>query len=289
VTVPPPLRRLAKNGGALLGLSLIVLLVVFAAFGPLLSAHDAWTSDFEHGISDHDTPVGPNLHFLLGADRIFRDQLVRLAHGARLSLFVALAATLIASVVGGFVGIVAGYHESRLIDVALMRVVDVGLAFPFLLLVMAIGSALGQTTPTTLLLVLGLTGWLGAARIVRARTIQVKHAGFVDASRALGQPVWRILLLHILPNVSGPIIVLATLSVAQMIVAESVLSYLGAGVAPPTPTWGHMLFEGQDYVLVAPWTLLAPGAAILLAVLGFNLMGEGLRDALDPQSRIREG
>ena len=133
-----------------------------------------------------------------------------------------------------------------------MRLVDIGLAFPFLLLVMAIGAALGRTTPTTLLLVLGLTGWLGAARIVRAKTIQVKHADYVLASRALGQSTWRILLSHVLPNVAGPIVVLGTLSVAQMIVAESVLSYLGAGVSPPTPTWGHMLLEGQDYMLVAP-------------------------------------
>jgi ABC-type dipeptide/oligopeptide/nickel transport system permease subunit len=280
-----PLRRFTQNRGALLGLALIGALGLFAAFGPLFSSHDAWTSDFAHGISPNDTPVGPGRLFLLGADRIFRDQMVRLAYGARLSLLVAVAATLISSVIGGFVGIVAGYNESKLADLALMRLVDIGLAFPFLLLVMAIGAALGRTTPTTLLLVLGLTGWLGAARIVRAKTIQVKQADFVLASRALGQLPWRILLSHILPNVWGPIIVLGTLSVAQMIVAESVLSYLGAGVAPPTPTWGHMLLEGQDYMLVAPWTLIAPAAAILLAVTGFNLLGEGLRDALDPRVR----
>jgi len=279
----PALRRFARSRGALVGLALISFLVLFAVLVPVFSSHDPFTSDFKNGISPDENPVGPCRMFLLGTDRIFRDQLVRLAYGARLSLFVAVAATLIASVLGGLVGIVAGYGERSTVDVALMRLVDIGLAFPFLLLVMAIGAALGRTTPTTLLLVLGLTGWLGAARIVRAKTIQVKHAEFVEASRALGQPVWRILLLHILPNVAGPIIVLGTLSVAQMIVAESVLSYLGAGVAPPTPTWGHMLFEGQDYVLVAPWTLLAPGGAILLSVLGFNLVGEGLRDALDPR------
>jgi ABC-type dipeptide/oligopeptide/nickel transport system permease subunit len=257
-------------------------LIVFATLFPWVSARDPWTSDFAHGVASSGGPVGPGASFLLGADRIFRDELVRLAYGARLSLFIAVSATLLSSLLGGVVGVVSGWTEGRLADVVLMRLVDVGLAFPFLLLVMAIGAALGRTTPVTILVVLGLTGWLGSARIIRARTIQIRTADFVVASRALGQTTGRILLLHILPNVAGPITVLATLSVAQMIVAESVLSYLGAGVAPPTPTWGHMLFEGQDYVLVAPWTLLAPAAAILIAVVAFNLVGEGLRDALDP-------
>jgi peptide/nickel transport system permease protein len=128
-----------------------------------------------------------------------------------------------------------------------------------------------------------LTGWLGTARIVRAKTLQVRSLEFVVASRALGQSTWRILLLHVLPNVSGPLIVIATSSVAQMIIAESVLGYLGVGISPPTPTWGHMLFEGQDVYLNAPWLIGAPAAAILLAVFGFNLVGEGLRDALDPK------
>jgi ABC-type dipeptide/oligopeptide/nickel transport system permease subunit len=168
-------------------------------------------------------------------------------------------------------------------DSLLMRVVDIGLAFPFLLLVMAIGAALDRTTVTTILVTLGLTGWLGAARVLRAKTLQVRNLDFIVAARALGQSTPAILARHVLPNVAGPLIVIATISVAQMIVAESVLSYLGVGISPPTPTWGHMLFEGQDYYLAAPWLLLAPATAILLAVFGFNLLGEGLRDALDPQ------
>jgi ABC-type dipeptide/oligopeptide/nickel transport system permease subunit len=169
------------------------------------------------------------------------------------------------------------------LDVALMRVVDVGLAFPFLLLVMAIGAALEKTTATTILVTLGLTGWLGAARLLRAKTLQVRNLDFVSASRALGQSTPLILWRHVLPNVAGPLVVIATVSVAQMIVAESVLSYLGDGISPPTPTWGHMLFEGQDYYVVAPRMVVAQGIAILLAVFGFNLLGEGLRDALDPK------
>jgi ABC-type dipeptide/oligopeptide/nickel transport system permease subunit len=275
--------RFVRNRSALAGLAVVTVLATFAVAFPWVSSHDPFTSDFVHGISASGVPVGPGRAFLLGTDRIFRDELVRLAYGARLSLVIAISATALSSLVGGTVGIVSGYYEGTAADVVLMRVVDVGLAFPFLLLVMAIGAALGRTTPVTILVVLGLTGWLGSARIVRAKTIQVRAADFIVASRALGQSTARILLLHILPNVAGPITVLATLSVAQMIVAESVLSYLGAGVAPPTPTWGHMLLEGQDYMLVAPWTLLGPAVAILVSVIGFNLIGEGLRDALDPR------
>lgn len=262
-------------------------MVLFAVAYPWVSPHDPWTSDFVHGVAPSGGPVGPGKTFPLGADRIFRDELVRLAYGARLSLVIALSATLLSSLLAGAVGIISGYYEGRTVDVVLMRLVDIGLAFPFLLLVMAIGAALGRTTPVTILVVLGLTGWLGSARIVRAKTIQIRNADFVVASRALGQTTKGILLLHIVPNVLGPITILATLSVAQMIVAESVLSYLGAGIAPPLPTWGHMLFEGQDYAIVAPWTLLAPAVAILLSVISFNLIGEGLRDVLDPTLAVR--
>lgn len=179
-------------------------------------------------------------------------------------------------------------HAARLgvleldVDGALMRAVDVLLAFPFLLLVMAIGAAFERTSPLTILFVLGVTGWLGTARVVRAKVMQIRNLDFVIAARALGQSTPRILWKHVLPNISGPLVVIATVSVAQMILAESVLSYLGAGMEPPAPTWGHMLFEGQDSYTGAPWLLWAPAALILASVLGFNLVGEGLRDALDP-------
>jgi ABC-type dipeptide/oligopeptide/nickel transport system permease subunit len=163
-----------------------------------------------------------------------------------------------------------------------MRLVDVLLAFPFLLLVMAIGAALQHTSAVTIFVTLGATGWLGIARVLRAKTMQVRALEYVDASRALGQSTPNVLLKHVLPNIAGPLVVSATVLVAQMIVADSVLSYLGLGIAPPTPTWGRMLFEGQDYVIAAPWLVAAPGGAILLAVWGFNVLGEGLRDALDP-------
>jgi len=168
------------------------------------------------------------------------------------------------------------------IDGLLMRVVDVMLAFPFLLLVMAIGAAIDRTSAPTILVTLGLTGWLGIARVLRAKTIQVRALEYIEASRALGQSTARVMLKHVLPNIAGSLVVTSTVLVAQMIVADSVLSYLGVGVSPPTPTWGRMVYEGQDYYLAAPWIVAAPAAAILLAVWGFNMLGEGLRDALDP-------
>jgi ABC-type dipeptide/oligopeptide/nickel transport system permease subunit len=265
------------------GLVLVGLLVVFAVLGPIVARHDPYASDFARGVGATHMPVGPNGEFWLGTDRLFRDIFARLAIGARLSLLIGIVATAIATAIGSFVGVLAGWYQGRWVDSVLMRIVDVGLAFPFLLIVMALGAALDRTTASTIFVTLGLTGWLGIARIVRAKTLQVKNLDFIVAARALGQSTPTILWKHVLPNIAGPIVVIATILVAQMILAESVLSYLGAGIAPPTPTWGHMLFEGQDYLTVAPWIIGAPGAAILIAVLGFNLLGEGLRDALDPR------
>jgi ABC-type dipeptide/oligopeptide/nickel transport system permease subunit len=168
-------------------------------------------------------------------------------------------------------------------DDALMRVVDVLLSFPFLLLLMAISAAVDHTSEATIFLVLGLTAWTGTARVIRSKTLQVRELEFIVASRALGQPTPWILVRHILPNVAGIAIILATNSVASMIVAEAALSFLGLSVPPPSASWGRMLEEGRSYYTAAPWLILAPSIAILLAVLGFNLLGEGLRDAFDPK------
>lgn len=265
------------------GIALVGVLVAFALVGPLVAHHDPFASETIRGATAEHLPVGPSGEFWLGTDRLFRDVFARLAVGARVSLGIGLGATVIATTLGGIVGILAGYHQGRWVDTLLMRIVDIGLAFPFLLIVMALGAALDKTTASTIVLTLGLTGWVGVARIVRSKTLQVRHLDYIIAARALGQSTPRILLRHVLPNVAGPIVVVATMLVAQMILAESVLSYLGAGLAPPTPTWGHMLFEGQDYLSAAPWLAAAPAVAILLAVFGFNLLGEGLRDALDPR------
>jgi ABC-type dipeptide/oligopeptide/nickel transport system permease subunit len=274
--------RLTRDRAVLAGAAIVAALLLFVLVGPLLARHGPLESDFAHGVSPDGMPVGPSAEFLLGTDRMFRDVLARLASAGRLSLLIAVSATTIATVLGAAVGIVAGWYEGTPIDGVLMRVVDVMLAFPFLLLVMAIGAAIDRTSAATILVTLGATGWLGTARVLRAKTIQVRSLEFVEASRAIGQSTVGVMFKHVLPNISGTLIVTATVQVAQMIVADSVLSYLGVGVAPPTPTWGRMLFEGQDYYLAAPWIVAAPAAAILLAVWGFNMLGEGLRDALDP-------
>lgn len=337
--------RLLANGQVRFGAVLVVTLFVLSVVVPWLSPHDATTSHFERA---GEGPMAPSLTFPLGGDRLFRDELVRLAYGGRTSLLIGVAATTLATVVGTAVGIVAGYYEGARglrvpwlvvavavlaaglgvygparagallvsygglpllalalvafalakvakhesgpelgLDAVLMRVVDIGLAFPFLLLVMALGSAFERTSATTILLTLGFSGWLGIARVVRAKTIGIRNQEYVLAARALGQTTPRILALHVLPNVLGPVVVLSTLSVAQMIVAESAMSYLGVGISPPEPTWGYMLFEGQETYATAPWLLAAPFGAILVAVLGFNVLGEGLREALDPRKERR--
>lgn len=322
--------RLVASRSAAVGAAIVGLLVIFALIGPWMAHHDPLESDFIRGISPDLTPVPPNAFFLLGTDRLFRDVLARLAYAGRLSLLISLAATAIATCIGGFVGIVAGWNEGRRarvpwpivigasaafaalgcgrpvlaatalgasvtasaarrfagpsvdVDGILMRFVDVMLALPFLLLVMAIGTALDHTSAVTIFVTLGATGWLGIARVLRAKTMQVRSLDYILASRALGQSTPTIMVRHVLPNVAGPLIVSATTLVAQMIVADSVLSYLGVGISPPTPTWGRMLLEAQDYYIAAPWLVAAPATAILLAVCGFNMLGEGLRDALDP-------
>jgi peptide/nickel transport system permease protein len=280
------LRRFFKNPGACIGLVLVLVLVAFALLGPLVAAYPPTVSDFSYGRDSLGQPAGPGPRHLLGTDILFRDLFSRLASGARVSLLIASFATLIAVGVGTLVGIASGMTvgtPARLIDTLLMRTVDVGLSFPYLLLVMAIGAALGDTTILTILLVLGLSSWFGTARLVRSKTLQVRSLDYITAARALGQTTPRILLRHVLPNVVGPVIVQASASAANMILAEAVLSYLQLGLPPPTPSWGRMLYDGQAAFLLSPRLVLAPGLFIVMSVLGFNLLGEGLRDALDPQ------
>jgi ABC-type dipeptide/oligopeptide/nickel transport system permease subunit len=271
-----------RSSATRIGAAIVVAVALFAVVGPWVAPHDPYASDFIHGASPEHTPIGPSRDFWLGADRIYRDAFTRLGVATRLSLAIGVASTALATSIGGTVGIVAGWFEGTLVDAVLMRFVEIGLAFPFLLLVMAVGAALDRTTPLTVIAVLGLTGWLGTARVVRAKTMQLRSLDFVVAARALGRSTAGILVRHILPNVAGLLIVVATVSIAQMILAESALAYLGVGIAPPSPTLGRMLFDGQDYYMVAPWLVAAPALAIVLAVLGFHLLGEGLRDAIEP-------
>jgi ABC-type dipeptide/oligopeptide/nickel transport system permease subunit/ABC-type transport system substrate-binding protein len=282
------MRRFRRSRPAMVGLVIVALLALFALLGPLVLPHDPLASDFTLTRGPFGAPPGPSAAHWLGTDSLYRDLLARLASGARLSLGVALAATVMSTAVGAAVGLTSGYFAGTrlaIIDSILMGLVDVVLALPFLLFVTAVGVAVGRADVGTILLILGLTGWSGAARIVRAKTIQTKELDFVAAARALGARPLRIIRKHILPNVAGPLLVIATTSVAHMILAEAVLGYLTVGVQPPRPTWGRMLHEAEPYLGTRLLLVAVPGFAILLSVLGFNRVGEGLREALEPDDR----
>jgi ABC-type dipeptide/oligopeptide/nickel transport system permease subunit/ABC-type transport system substrate-binding protein len=278
-------RRFARSPAAMFGLVVAVLLVAFALLGPLFAAWAPDVSDFSMTRDAFGAPPGPSARHWLGTDAIFRDVASRLASGARVSLLVSLGATAVSSVVGTSAGLVAGTCAGgrfRVVDAALMRVVDVLLALPFLLFVTAVGAAVGRTDVGTMVLVLGLTGWTAAARLVRSKTLEVREREFVTAARALGAGHVRVALRHVLPNVAGPALVLATSLVGQMILAEAVLGYLTVGVQPPRATWGRMLHEAEPYLGSRLGLVAAPAIAILLSVLAFSRVGDGLRDALEP-------
>lgn len=283
VVDPRALARFRRNKGALVGLAIVVAMVALSLLAPLLAPHDPNASYKSRTLTAEGVPVGPSREFPLGADSVGRCELSRLLHGGRVSLSVAFAATAIVVVVGTAVGIVAGY-AGGLVDTGLMRGVDALMSFPFLLVVMALNRILHRPGLWVVFLVLGLLSWLSLARLVRARTQQLRELDFVFAARALGASPWRVVTRHIFPNLASLVVVVATTLVAQMIVAESVLSYLGVGVTPPAASWGSMLQEGESLTRAVPRLTLAPGLAILVTVVGFNLLGEGLRDALDPKS-----
>lgn len=274
-------QRLAAHPNVRIGGVLVALIAVVALVGPLLAPQDPSAQDLIAGLTAMGAPIGPSAAHWLGSDALGRDVLSRLLIGARISLLVGVAATVIALGIGLVVGLVAGYFRGS-IDTVAMRAVDVLMSFPFLLLCIAL-VAVREPGLSNVLLVLGLLGWTTTARVVRGKVLAEREKEYVQAARALGLGHTRIIFRHILPNVVGPVIVLATLGVAATILAESVLSYLGLGVPPPTPSWGAMISEGQPWYRLAPRLIFLPGVCILLTVLGFNLLGEGLRDVLDPK------
>ncbi len=278
------LSRFVANRAAIVGGAIVVAVFLATLVGPLVDAHEPLAKDMAHGVSPLGAPLPPSAEYPLGTDALGRCVLARVLTGARISLEVGMLATLIALVIGVAVGLVAGY-AGGLVDTVLMRLIDLILAFPFLLLVIALAAIFRDAGLAAVLVVLGIVGWTTMARVIRAKTLSIREMDYVQGARAVGSGPARILGRHILPNVLGPVVVLATISVAQMILAESTLTYLGLGAPPPTPTWGRMISEGVPYVVGAPWLVMAPGVAILLTVLGFNLLGEGLRDALDPRDR----
>jgi peptide/nickel transport system permease protein len=269
--------------GAVAGALIVALVTALSIAAPLLAPHGPNEPFTSRALSSLGLPIGPDHDFPLGADALGRCELSRLLYGGRVSLTVAAATTLLLALVGTLVGVVAGYFGGA-IDALLMRLVDALMSFPFLIVVMAVNKAVAKPGIWVLFLVLGLLAWTGMSRQVRAKTMQIKQLDYVTAAVALGASTPRVLFRHVLPNVARLVVIVATTYVAQMILVESALSFLGVGVVPPTSSWGSMLQEAGPLLRTAPRLTLIPGAFIVLTVLGFNLLGEGLRDALDPKS-----
>jgi peptide/nickel transport system permease protein len=277
----PARPRLLAYPQLVIGTAALLLLLVGALIGPVLVGYSPTDADFSAALS------GPSSAHVLGTDQLGRDSLSRALSGARLSLLVAGGAVII-SVVGGVpLGLLSGLRRGW-IESLLMRIVDGLLAFPALILAMAIAFVLGPSLPTVIV-ALGVVRLAPLARVVRSQAITLRECEYIEAARAIGAASTRIAVGHVLPNVTSTILVQASLTAGAAIFAEASLSFLGAGVPPPTPTWGGMLHDAYPYLEVNPWQTFVPGACIFLAVLSCNFIGEGIRDLLDPHQRSRRG
>jgi peptide/nickel transport system permease protein len=269
-------QRLKLNRMAMSGGSIVVLLFVASILAPLIAPYDPNQINAWHVLSP------PSSAHWFGTDELGRDVLSRVLYGASISLKVGFVAIGIAVAIGTVVGLISGYY-SGILDVVLMRFVDIMLCFPAFFLILAVITFL-KPDIWYIMIIIGLTGWMGVARLVRAETLSVREMDYIMAARCIGCSDARIIFRHILPNVASPILVSATLGVAGAILTESALSFLGIGVQPPTPSWGNILTSGKDYIEFAWWLSFFPGLAILITVLSYNLLGEGIRDALDPRT-----
>ena len=273
-------RRFRRNKLAMAGLIFVIVLILVAIFAPLIAPF---------GYAEYQAPrevrQPPSLEHFFGTDDTGYDVFSRVIYGARISLSIGILATVISLSIGVVFGAFAGFYGG-LSDSALMRLIDMFLAIPYIILAIAIATVIGKSQ-TSIVLVLGLTGWLVVTRIVRASFLSLKQLEYVEAARALGYSDARIMFRHIVPNAAQPIIVFGTIAIGSVILAEAALSFLGLGVSRPKPAWGLMVSEGTNNISNAPHALLFPGLAILLTVLAFMFVGDGLRDALDPKLRGR--
>ncbi len=272
----PFIARMRSNRMALFGAAIVAFMFLLALLAPLL-AGDPGAIDIARRLQP------PSWNYPLGTDDLGRDVLARIMYGARISLLVGFVAVGIASLIGIVLGALAGYYGSW-VDALLMRFVDIMLCFPTFFLILAVIAFL-EPSIWNIMIIIGLTGWMGVARLVRAEFLSLRERDFVQAGKALGASDARLIFRHILPNALSPVLVSATLGVAGAILTESALSFLGIGVQPPTPSWGNMLITGKQTLGAAWWLSAFPGLAILITVLGYNLLGEGIRDALDPRLR----
>ncbi|MBS0122599.1 ABC transporter permease [Thetidibacter halocola] len=279
------LARLAQRKLALLGLFLIVLTVGGAILAPYLTKYGPEEQLFD-GLTIEGAPLPPGGEFLLGTDLLGRDLLSRILHGARTSLIIGVVANGLALIIGTVVGVTAGYFRGWIGSV-LMRFTDLMMAFPALLLAICL-AAIFQPSLWIVAMVIAIVNWVQTARVLYTETTSLAEREFIAAERALGAGHMRILFLHILPHLVPTIIVWGTLGISTTVLLEATLSYLGIGVQPPTPSWGNIIFENQTYFQAAPWLVFFPGVAILVLALSFNLVGDALRDVLDPTQRGRD-
>jgi peptide/nickel transport system permease protein len=279
-------RRLRHDKMAVTSMIVILVMVVLALLAPVfasLTGHGVYQAFTNSGLSAAGLPVGPGIHhFILGTDYIGRDLLVRILYGARISLFVGISTTAMATVAGVSLGLIAGYFGGW-IDAVLARFIDAVLAFPFIVLALALAAIYGASL-TIVLGVITFFSWAGISRIVRGQTLSLKEKEYIEAARSLGAGPWRIMFIDILPNLMGPVLVLATLYIPTAIIFEATLSFLGIGIPAPTASWGGTLSEAQQFYQVAWWYVVFPALALLITTLAFNLLGDGIRDAMDPRT-----
>ena len=273
-------RRLARLRWGVGAAGVLLLIIATAVFAPLIAPHDPLAVDIRHRLSPPAWMEHGTAEHLLGTDQVGRDLLARMIYGGRVSLAVGVISVIISATIGVLLGLGAGYFGGNT-DWTIMTVINVMLTFPFVLLALAVIAVLGPSL-MNMIFVLGVAGWPIYARVVRAETLAIREREFVLAGRALGMSHGRLVFRQILPNLVSTIVVIATLQVAQVIILESFLSFLGLGVQPPTPAWGNMLGEGRLYMLNSWWIATFPGLAIFLTTLVINLMGNALRDWLDP-------
>jgi peptide/nickel transport system permease protein len=272
-------RAFRSNKLSVIGLALFSAVAIIAAAAPLLTVYDPLAQDVSQKLA------APSAGHIFGTDEYGRDIWARMIHGARLSLLIGLASTAVAIVIGSSVGVIAGWYGGRL-DAFAMQVMDVLLAFPSLILGMIVVAMLGPSL-ANIILAIALTSIPAFARIARAPTIAIKGRDFIDACRSFGFSTPRILVRHVLPNIVAEILVMGALWLANAIRTEASLAFIGLGLRPPTPTWGGMIREGFDNILDSPWLAVVPGTAVLLVIFSLNLIGDGLRDAVDP--RLKDG
>ncbi len=273
------LKQFVKHPTGMFGAFLVAVLILTAIFGPILAPYEPTTMDFAA------TFAPPSLEHPMGTDNFGRDVLTRIMHGARVSLQVGIISVTLATVVGTLLGMIAGY-SNRVVDEIIMRAMDILFAFPAILLAIAILAALGKGVANAMIAI-GIVYVPIFARIARGEVLAIREEEFIEVAHALGAGRTRILFSHIMPNILSPIIVEISLSLSFAILAEAALSFFGLGTQPPDPSWGNMLSEGRAYIQQSVWLGIFPGLAIMFTVMGFNFLGDGLRDSLDP--RLRKG